>query len=465
MFALFSGFRFAHLLQNAFKAAIDKIITVEREEKEILHQDMSGSMMDKLHFTSKDKRRSLPSGLSPPARKGTPKNTPKNSPRIGPVAPAKLSIDYESPPLVFYGSPMISTGAILSGQLKLTVLEAEIIIQAFEMELVGKVITKKPVSKDCPECSIKTTEIKQWVFLHDPVRYKLGKYSFPFSYLVPGHLPTTSHGSLGDIEYELRAHAKTSLSESIRFTRILTVQRALQPGRDRTCSRIFPPTNIISTVIFPPTIHPIGEFPVQIRVAGIANKQSQDHVLQRWRVRKLSWRITEHAHIISPACAKHSHKLGPVAGTSGAEKGLLHQLSRDIGHGEIKHGWKTDLDANQTETEIVASISPAARPVCDVTSPTGFEASHTLVLELIVAEEQVVRHLAKSAALPTGRARALRMHFGLTVTERAGLGISWDEEQPPTYDDVPVSPPGYARLEEYSEDPIPYEELELMQAE
>ena len=31
----------------------------------------------------------------------------------------------------------------------------------------------------------------------------------------------------------------------------------------------------------------------------------------------------------------------------------------------------------------------------------------------------------------------------LHVTERAGLGISWDEEQPPMYGDVPASPPSY----------------------
>jgi len=30
------------------------------------------------------------------------------------------------------------------------------------------------------------------------------------------------------------------------------------------------------------------------------------------------------------------------------------------------------------------------------------------------------------------------------VTERSGMGISWDEEQPPMYEDVPASPPLYA---------------------
>ncbi len=56
------------------------------------------------------------------------------------------------------------------------------------------------------------------------------------------------------------------------------------------------------------------------------------------------------------------------------------------------------------------------------------------------------------------------MQFTLLITERSGLGISWDEEQPPMYDDVPASPPGYGRavIEEYEGEPLPYEELDRM---
>lgn len=43
---------------------------------------------------------------------------------------------------------------------------------------------------------------------------------------------------------------------------------------------------------------------------------------------------------------------------------------------------------------------------------------------------------AKVVSVPTGAARVLRMQFRLTVTERSGLGISWDEEVPPIYQDV-----------------------------
>ena len=52
------------------------------------------------------------------------------------------------------------------------------------------------------------------------------------------------------------------------------------------------------------------------------------------------------------------------------------------------------------------------------------------------------------------------MQFKIIVTERLGLGISWDEEQPPMYDDVPPSPPTYTNMDEYCGGPLPGDDLE-----
>lgn len=50
----------------------------------------------------------------------------------------------------------------------------------------------------------------------------------------------------------------------------------------------------------------------------------------------------------------------------------------------------------------------------------------------------------KIVSVPTGAARVLRMQFRLNITERSGLGISWDEEVPPIYQDVKkAKPPSY----------------------
>ena len=42
-----------------------------------------------------------------------------------------------------------------------------------------------------------------------------------------------------------------------------------------------------------------------------------------------------------------------------------------------------------------------------------------------------------------GTARVLRAQFALVVSNRAGMGLSWDDEAPPAYPQVPGSPPRY----------------------
>lgn len=408
------------------------------------------SAMDIFHHHSKDKRQSL-SGKGGSGGKGS----PKNSPKIVATLPAKLDIEMESPPLVFYGNPTQSSGALLSGQLSLTVTDPQVKLQSFEMQLLATCTTKKPVEKNCPDCAIKTNEVYKWTFLTEPALFKKGSHSFPFSYLMPGHYPATSNGALGTIEYSLSARTVTSLSDNITFTRPLKIQRALPPGSDKSSIRIFPPTHLAATLVLPPIIHPIGEFPVQMRIDGCVDKGKDTQT--RWRIRKMNWRIDEHSKIISAACPKHAHKVG------GEGKGVLHQDTRAIGGEDLKNGWKTDFDTpgGQIEMEFMASIKPGSNPLCDVESPTGLAVTHNLVIELIVAEEYCPNKNTKSVT-PTGAARVLRMQFTLVVTERSGMGISWDEEMPPMYEDVPVSPPGYRKMgiEDYEGEPFPYEELD-----
>jgi arrestin-related trafficking adapter 1 len=109
---------------------------------------------------------------------------------------------------------------------------------------------------------------------------------------------------------------------------------------------------------------------------------------------------------------------------------------------ELKAGWKTDFDDGQIEGEFMASIEGSFNPQCDVDSPNGLKISHNLVVELVISEEWAPNKKPNQAT-PTGAARVLRTQFGLNVTCRAGMGISWDDEIPPSYEDVPASPPHY----------------------
>jgi hypothetical protein len=222
---------------------------------------------------------------------------------------------------------------------------------------------------------------------------------------------------------------------------------------------------------------------VLFRLTGVATTNPDGSQL-RWRLRKIVWRVTEQEKAVSPACAAHSARVG------GAGRGLSHEHDRDLGTGELKRGWKTDYGAaaassstgpadshggqvlGQIEGEFPVAIDHTSRPQCDVTAANGAEIAHSLVLELVIAEELVPSRNAR-AATPTGSARVLRTQFGLKLTQRSGLGIAWDNETPPMYDDVPESPPHYANpgngtlireivLSPGSELPPAFEDLEMI---
>ena len=453
--SVFERFRFSHynnINNSAEYNNISATIPADdiAEKNVILGQRRPTANMDLFHHkdhrsASKEKRKSVPRPASA-----------KGSPQLAAAQPATLDVEIESPPLTFYGPPAQSTGALLSGQLKLNVTECKVKLNTFEMVLMAKVETKKPVSKDCPDCMSKSSELFKWRFLTEPTYYQKGIHSFPFSYLLPGHLPASTHGTLGVIDYVLCARAITSLADPITLMRPIKVSRALAPGSDKTSVRIFPPTNLTATILLPPTIYPIGEFSAELRLTGVVNKG--EHHQTRWRLRKLTWRLEEQMKIVSAACPKHAHKIG------GEGKGVLHQDVRTIGTDDIKGGFKTDFDSEgggQIDMEFQAAINPGSSPLCNVESPTGLNVEHKLILELIVAEESCPNHNTKHAT-PTGAARVLRMQFNLIVTERSGLGISWDEEQPPTYEDVPASPPVYAKMEVYAGEPLAYEDLDRL---
>lgn len=407
---------------------------------------------------SREKRRSLIR---------TSRSKERSSTKDERAAPARLDVIIESPPLVFYGTPANSSGALLSGRLRVAVAElpGTVTLHKFDMRLTLNVTTKKPVSRDCPNCATRTEELNYWDFITEPLHLRSGNHDFPFSYLFPGHLPASCNGSLGGVEYLLSARAVSSTGEEFTFQTPLTIQRAILPGNDKASIRIFPPTNLTGRVVLPSVVHPIGTFPVQMTLSGVVDKGEESQT--RWRLRKMMWRIEEHQKVVSTACAKHAHKIG------GEGKGVLHQETRIIGHNEEKSGWKTDFDTagGEITMEFEASINPGCNPVCDLDTPRGLEVKHNLVIELIVAEEFCPNRNMRLIT-PTGAARVLRMQFHLLVTERGGLGVSWDEEMPPVYNDVPASPPSYDTLdhgtsmEDYRGSPLAlpsYEELERVE--
>ena len=419
----------------------------------------------------KNKRNSLTRGLRSSSKSQDAHHSLSHRP--APISPSKFDLIIESPPLVFYGTTANSTGALLSGRLRLDVTDqsGEVRLTKLVMTLNAAITTKKPVVKDCPECTKRVNDLNTWNFLSEPMTYHENKTNqFPFSFLLPGHLPATTVSTLGSVTYYLEAQATTSDSEEIQLRHPLRIERAVPPGLEKSSVRIFPPTNLTSRLVMPPVIHPIGTFPLQMILSGIVDKKTETQT--RWRLRKVMWRIEEHTKMVTPPCSKHGHKVG------GDGKALQHQDERTVESDELKTGWKSDFDTQGGEItlEFDARLSPSRHPPCDMDSPAGLAVKHNLVIELIIAEE-FCPNRNTSLITPTGAARVLRMQFGINVTERAGMGISWDEEMPPVYEDVPDSPPRYgnsgrnggasgaATMEDYEGPEFEYVDLERMHSE
>ena len=377
------------------------------------------------------------------------------SPTVQPK-PAKMTMFMESPPILFMGPPTSSTGALISGRLQVTPNVPEVILETISMYLEASTTTKRPVQDRCRECMNIVNDLFEWKFLTKPKIFNAqdGMQEMPFSHMVPGNLPATTHGHIGSIDYSLHVRAKASDGQDIEFRREVIIRRALFPGNDKNSVRIFPPTNLSLHVTLPSIVFPIGEFPVTCRMTGITNKRDDSQT--RWRLRKLTWRIEENETMISPACSRHAGKVG------GEGKGVQHEHNREIGMEELKQGWKTDFDQGEVEGEFMAAINSNAKPQCGMEAQNGLKISHNLIMELVIAEEWAL--LKKPNQLtPTGAARVLRTQFALNVTERAGMGLSWDDEMPPMYEDVPASPPhypdGHTTVEDYDGDDL-HEDVE-----
>ncbi|KAH8902877.1 hypothetical protein BR93DRAFT_886120 [Coniochaeta sp. PMI_546] len=374
---------------------------------------------------------------------------------FGTSAPATLDWKLESPPIVFYGDAENSSGALVSGQLYLDVRKEEgLELESFDATLNIHVVQKRPYVAHCHECTNQYTELKKWVFLERPLVLAKGKHSFPFSILLEGHLPTSMDGSLVSIAYEFKAEAvpksDSSSHSTIKLEKTLDVKRSLPEQETPHHSvRVFPPTNIKASVHYPQAIHPIGNNTLSLRLDGLAKHNPKPNTIEYWKLKKLTWRLEETAKTIAPACAKHTPKEPKDGGAEDqqpAKKGLPRSDTRVIGEKTLFSGWKSNYGSvsdSAVELELEYFLSKHTKYNCNTKSRDGTEVTHQLMVEMVVSQEWAPV-TKPNLVTQTGVGRILRMHFQTVLTERAGLGISWDNEAPPVYQDVPPSPPSYS---------------------
>ena len=335
----------------------------------------------------------------------------------GNESPLTITIKVESPPLISYGPPAESTGALLSGILNINNIHAEKTFTAlnFTMKLVLETTVSRPVSEKCKQCAKQTETIHEWFFIGLPRRIPPGRTGFPFSYLFSGKLPASIFCKLATISYKLVVTLKAEEISTVVFERPITLSRSILPGKTKLSQRIFPPTTLVATAKLPNVVYPHQiDLPIMLSIQGLALTKGT-----HWEIRKIHWRLNELSFARSPACPNHKNKL--TSKTSPTDiLGIQNQDVKVLTCGELRSGWNIETAADETGIEkawasvtIVIDIASAS---CDVDNGNGIKVTHALLVEIIVGEEvwnPSLGNKSKGNWQATGIARVLRMSFNL----------------------------------------------------
>ncbi|KAL2891436.1 COP9 signalosome complex subunit 5 [Ceratocystis lukuohia] len=373
-------------------------------------------------------------------------------------AAGTLDCTIESPPAVLYGPAEDSSGALVSGLMRLTVHEPQLDIDSFEAYFNLTITQKKPYHSHCLDCASTTTELKRWTFFNEHKTLSQGVHEFPFSVLIEGHLPASTNAQLIKVSYDLKAAAILSSSQPslsistkpIKFERTLEVKRSIiRPDGNHRSLRVFPPTEIKAEAHYSQYIYPTATNTLSLRMEGVTVRNEATQTLEYWKLRRATWRLEESVKSVAQACEKHA----TTSADGNSKTSILRDYTRVIGHKNMTEGWKTDYATDTGRIELdfeYGTVQPKPnsnspiRYATDLKTAEGIEISHCLMLELVVSREwapinrpELITH--------TGTGRILRMRYPVFLTESPGLGISWDNEAPPMYQDVPASPPSYPK--------------------
>ncbi|PRT56912.1 Uncharacterized protein C1F12.05 [Wickerhamiella sorbophila] len=341
----------------------------------------------------------------------------------------QLQLRVESPPLVMYGARAESTGALLTGIMDMQVNVPELVIEKARLIVVQRVVYNTPATSGGKSSHMNTETLAEWQVLTKPQNFTVATHGYPFSHLMPGSLPPTCSVSLFSVGYYLRAEVLISGQQTpVVCEQELRVKRSVINIQDKTSVRVFPPTELSLSLILPSAVFPKSNFTAEIRLEGVINDPNAPDPQKRWKPKKLTWRFFQTVKVAVPG---------------GSDKPI--DDTQVIGEGVLKTGWKVDFSHKGLCELIVPNFVGNAmdKAVQDVDDPVhGLSVSHRLSVEMLLAEEIGAKN-SRTASV-TGSARVLRMQFSINVVDRPGLGISWDDEVPPVYADVPLSPPTYA---------------------
>ncbi|KAK7426693.1 Endocytosis regulator [Neonectria magnoliae] len=360
-----------------------------------------------------------------------------------------FSIDWtiESSPTIILGSDEGSLPSFLSGQLSLNIKEDSAKIEGFSAGLVIHTIQKRPFKNRCADCKDQSVTLHKWQFLTQPTTLRNGSHQFPFSTLIPDHLPASMDSALLSVSYEFQAEAHfkpkdthASAPQTATFTRTLTVRRSLSvPNGPLSSTRKFPSAGININGQIDSIIRPGGVNKVSLTLDGLLNCPGNGQNHQLWRIWKGAWRLEENIKAVAKACERHSDAASAAGSTN-----LVRNKTRLLGEKGIYSGWKSkDAEGTaQMEFSFDISNSPQLTYSYDTKSLDGTEVTHLLVIELVFVKEHFPEGMPH-LAIRTGVGRILRLNYRVALADDPNMGSGWVVESLPCYQDEWSSPPGY----------------------
>lgn len=371
-----------------------------------------------------------------------------------------VSIDWEieSSSTIVIGNYSNSLPSFLSGTLFLTVNEPPVEIGGFTAVLNVHTVQKKPVKNRCAKCKDQYFEINRWSFLNQHTVLQNGSQAFPFSTLIPDHLPASMDSPLLSVSYEFHAkvHFKsqdtpTNTPRTIDFKRILTVRRRISvPNCPLQTTRNFPAEGIRVESSINPIIRPAEVNNVSLSLTGLLVSPGNGQNDHLWRLWKGAWRLEENIEAIAIPCQRHRCLV-----TENGREDFLRRKTRTLGKRGIYDAWEENAAEGTAEVQFGFSIcrssnGPEPAYSCDTKSLDGTQVTHALVIELVFVKEHFPQGQL-NLAIRTGLGRILTLTYPVALADDQSIAPGWIVESLPSYQDEWVSPPGYVDGECFTE--------------
>lgn len=374
----------------------------------------------------------------------------------------------ESPPITFYGHAGNSSGALFSGQLVLLIQAEKVRVQQFEANLYAYVLHKWNFNQPpCGACQKENLETVSWKIFNTSTTLRQGTHYFPVSCLLKDSLPPSIDTPTFSIHYELLAKVAISADNSFpgdsslssSFTalkRTILVSRALsQPLLPHSWLYTFPNTTITAKAKCPSVVYPATTNKVTIKLEGLVSQNTKFQTIDFWEPTKVAWKLEETVQLVPFMCEKHIRH-----GQSGTSPEKIVK-QRSIGAQQLSSKWRSNFDDSHGIAEmdieffvggnVVSNHSSNPGYAFDLEIARGTKVTHSLQIEVFISKKYAPEGEAHRAT-SLGIGRMLCMSMAVTLASHPGNGVSWEDEELPTYASISPNLPTYADPENIDEE-------------